>query len=210
MKPAIRLYLMTALPIMWGIAGCGPVSESCIASLDSFRAESESIFLTSDPSPFSEEFRKEFAGLSFFEPNESYCIEATFELNDEAKTVDYPAFNDKTIPFRQYGTFRFEIAGEAQSLVAHQRMDLPENKRQWLLIMFRDLTNGEETYGGGRYIQVDLPSNASTRIDFNRATNPYCAYEAQLTCPVPPLENWLKVRIPAGEKDYSRHSASDT
>ena len=210
MNTTARLYLLTASPLIWGIAGCGPVTESCVGSLDSFRAESESIFLTSDPSPFSEEFRKEFAGLSFFEPNESYCVDASFELNSQAKTVDYPAFNNKTIPFREYGTFRFEIAGEPQSLVAHQRMDLPEAKRQWLLIMFRDLTNGDETYGGGRYIQVGLPTDTNAKIDFNRAANPYCAYEAQLTCPVPPLENWLKVRIPVGEKDYSRAGSNDT
>ena len=141
---------------------------------------------------------------------EERTSEATFELNGQEKTVDYPAFNNKTIPFRQYGTFRFEIAGEPQSLVAYQRMDLPEDERQWLLIMFRDLTNGDETYGGGRYIQVDLPTNPGTKIDFNRAASPYCAYEAEFICPVPPLENWLKVRIPAGEKDYLQHGSSDT
>ena len=168
------------------------------------------MFRSTDPSPFSEEFRSQFTGLDFFEPDESYCIEATFYVDEQAKTVNYPAFNGKTIPFRQYGTFRLEIAGKSRDLVAHQRMDLPEEKRQWLLIMFRDLTNGEETYGGGRYIQVDLPAGDETRIDFNRAANPYCAYEAQLTCPVPPVENWLKVPIFAGEKDYKPHSASGT
>ena len=204
------VFLTTVSAVIMGITGCSPTSENCLDSLASFRTEGEAIFGSSGPSPFSEEFRNQFTGLYFFEPDESYCIEATFELDEQTKTVDYPAFNGKTIPFRQYGTFRFEIAGESQTLVAHQRMDLPEEKRQWLLIMFRDLTNGDETYGGGRYIQVDLPAGIETRIDFNRAANPYCAYEAQLTCPVPPLENWLKIRILAGEKDYKPHSASGT
>jgi uncharacterized protein (DUF1684 family) len=207
---AIRLFLLTASPVILGITGCGAVSSSCTDTLEPFRTESESFFLTADASPFSEEFRKEFSGLSFFEANEIYCVDSSFELDEQSETVDYPAFNNKTIPFRQFGTFYFEIDGKPQSLVAHQRMDLPEEERQWLLIMFRDLTNGDETYGGGRYIQVDLPVSPGTKIDFNRATNPYCAYEAQFTCPVPPLENWLKVRLPAGEKDYARHGATGT
>ncbi len=210
MNIAIRLFLLTASPVILGITGCGAASNSCTDTLESFRAENVSYFLTADGSPFSEEFRKEFSGLSFFETNETYCVDSSFELDEQSETVDYPAFDNKTIPFRQFGTFYFEIDGKPQSLVAHQRMDLPEEKRQWLLIMFRDLTNGDETYGGGRYIQVDLPVSPGMKIDFNRATNPYCAYEAEFTCPVPPLENWLKVRIPAGEKNYSRHGATDT
>jgi len=192
------------------MTGCGAVSGSCTDTLESFRAESESYFLTEDSSPFSEEFQKEFAGLSFFEANDAYCVNASFELDEESETVDYPAFDNKTIPFRQFGTFSFEIDGKPHSLVAHQRMDLPEENHQWLLIMFRDLTNGDESYGGGRYIQVDLPISPGTKIDFNRAMNPYCAYEAEFICPVPPLENWLDVRIPVGEKDYSQHGASST
>ena len=210
MNIAIRLFLLTASPVILGITGCGAASNSCTDTLESFRAENVSYFLTADGSPFSEEFRKEFSGSSFFEADDSYCVNSSFELDEQSETVDYPAFNSKTIPFRQFGTFYFEIDGKPQSLVAHQRMDLPEENRQWLLIMFRDLTNGDESYGGGRYIQVDLPVSLRTRIDFNRAMNPYCAFEAEFTCPVPPLENWLKVRIPAGEKDYSPHGASGT
>ena len=210
MNTIARLCILTVLSVICVTTGCAPAHESCTDSLDSFRADNESLFLPSAPSPFSEEFRLKFAGLSYFEADESYCVDATFEQIVDAKTVDYPAFNDKTIPFRLYGTFEFEIEGEPMSLVAHQRMDLPEAKRQWLLIMFRDLTNGDETYGGGRYIQVDVPTDSKTKIDFNRATNPYCAYEAQLTCPVPPLQNWLKVRISVGEKDYSQNKANGT
>jgi uncharacterized protein (DUF1684 family) len=81
-------------------------------------------------------------------------------------------------------------------------MDLPKTERQWVLIPFRDETNGDETYGGGRYLQVDLPISSATTLDFNRAFNPLCAYDSKFTCPIPPADNALKVSIPAGEKSY--------
>ena len=94
---AIRLFLLTASPVILGITGCGAVSSSCTDTLEPFRTESESFFLTADASPFSEEFRKEFSGLSFFEANETYCVDSSFELDEQSETVDYPAFNNKTM-----------------------------------------------------------------------------------------------------------------
>jgi uncharacterized protein (DUF1684 family) len=178
-------------------------AESCTDSLDSYRTENETYFLRSEESPFSEEFKTNFAGFSYFQGDEQYCVDATFELINNGKTIDYPTFDGKTIPFRKIGVFRFSLEGATQALTANQRMDLPESQRQWALVMFRDRTNSFETYGGGRYLQIDLPIQAETTIDFNRSANPYCAYQATFVCPVPPVENWLKVRIPAGEKDYS-------
>jgi len=113
-----------------------------------------------------------------------------------------PTYNEKSIPFREYGVFEFRVDGVGYSLTAYQRMDLPEEERQWVLVPFKDKTNGHETYGGGRYLEIMLPIDARTEIDFNRAANPWCAYDPRYTCPVPPLENWLSLPIEAGEKMF--------
>jgi uncharacterized protein len=178
-------------------------AESCLDSLDEYRVEKEAYFLNSDESPFDEAFRESFAGFSYFDSDKTFCLDATFEHIDDSRTVDYPTFDNRTIPFRRYGIFHFEFEGEPLSLVAFQRMDLPEAERQWVLVMFRDRTNGNGSYSGGRYLQIDLPIAADTVIDFNRADNPYCAYLPQFACPVPPVENWLDISIPAGEMDYT-------
>ena len=73
-----------------------------------------------------------------------------------------------------------------------------------LFFMFKDETNRKETYEAGRYLYGDFPSDGKVILDFNQSHNPYCAYTNYSTCQIPPLQNWLKVSIPAGEKKYQR------
>lgn len=151
-----------------------------------------------------------FSGFTYFDDDESYCVDAKYDLSNNTQTVEFPTFNKETIPFREHGVFRFEIAGNTLALTAFQRMDLPEGRRQWVLVAFRDLTNGKETYGGGRYLEINLPIDSTTILDFNRAANPFCAYQPDFACPMPPIENWLKLRIPVGELNYVGDKEGDT
>jgi uncharacterized protein (DUF1684 family) len=186
-------------------AGTASAAATCLDSLETYRAKKADEFLKSADSPFSAAFRKEFAGFSYYDGDAAYCVDAEYVPLSGSRTVDYPAFNGKTIPFRKAGVFHFRLMDRPQSLVAFQRMDLPEDQRQWLLVMFKDPTNGKGTYGGGRYLQIDLPVREHTVLDFNRADNPLCAYQEQFACPMPPAENWLRIAIPVGEKDYTGH-----
>ena len=113
------------------------------------------------------------------------------------------AFNGKSIPFRKYGVLHFQLGGATQSLTAYQLMDLPPQQRNWVLIPFQDRTNGHETYGGGRYLQLDFPIRTHVELDFNRAFSPLCAYDSKFTCPVPPPGNRLRILVPAGEKAHA-------
>ena len=124
-------------------------------------------------------------------------------LAKEEKEFKMAAFNGKTIAYRKYGVFRFQLGGAMQALTAYQRMDLPEAERNWALIPFQDRTNGKETYGGGRYLELYFPIGAHTELDFNRAYNPLCAYDSKFTCPMPPPENRLRIAVTAGEKAYA-------
>lgn len=175
---------------------------SCLDSLAAHRAQIETDYLKSADSPFDKELKVGFAGFSYFAGDRAFCVPASFEPSADRKVFAMPSFNGKTLPFRKYGVFHFQLGGAQRSLSAYQRMDLPTDQRQWVLVPFRDLTTGHESYGGGRYLQVDLPLPAQLTLDFNRAFNPLCAYKSVFTCPIPPAENWLKMRIPAGEKAY--------
>ncbi len=94
----------------------------------------------------------------------------------------------------------FELEGLTRRLLLLQASDEPDKKKFFLA--FADETSGESTYGGGRYINLRQDGSRSITIDFNLAYNPYCAYNPDFACPIPPKENILDIAIPAGEKNY--------
>lgn len=123
------------------------------------------------------------------------------ELLDEFKNM-LESSTERTPIYRRYGYIYFELNGKKCRLTAYQNMELikKEEYKNYLFIPFRDGTSGVESYGGGRYLDVTIPENETITIDFNLAYNPYCAYSYRYSCPVPPEENTLKIRIEAGEK----------
>jgi uncharacterized protein (DUF1684 family) len=100
--------------------------------------------------------------------------------------------------FRRVGTLEFTLNGQPLSLTAFVSASSPTVDR--LFVPFNDLTSGTETYGAGRYLDLDRTASGMYAMDFNVAYNPYCYYNPTYVCPLPPPENRLKVRIEAGEK----------
>ena len=96
------------------------------------------------------------------------------------------------------GVARFDVAGEEVTLTLY------DTGHPGYFLPFRDATSGTETYGAGRYLDLDRNPDGTLLIDFNLAYNPLCAYNDSYSCPLPPIENWLSVPIRAGEKDFSR------
>ena len=99
------------------------------------------------------------------------------------------------------GIVHFKLGGKLLSL----EPILESGNSKELFFIFKDATNGKETYEGGRFLYADLPQGEHVILNFNRAHNPYCAYSPFSTCPLPPPQNWLKIPIPAGEKKYTLH-----
>jgi len=175
--------------------------DPCALDLESHRKSVDDEFATFD-APLTSEQKAVFAGLDYYAGDSSFCIAAEFTRTVDTEIFDMPTFDEASLPFQEYGTFTFEIGGETQTLTGYQRMDLPEDSRQWALIPFKDATNGRDTYGGGRYLHINLPIQSHTSIDFNRAFNPWCAYDPGYVCALPPAKNWLRVSIDAGEKSF--------
>jgi hypothetical protein len=145
---------------------------------------------------------KEFAGIETFPIDSTWRIEAAFEPNNPPKLIEIPTILNTIDEQPSPGALVFNIAGKACRLEATGKMADEE-----LFVIFADQTNGKETYGAGRFIYVATPgASGKTIIDFNKAYNPPCAFTEYATCPLPPEQNQLAVRIAAGEKNYA-HAA---
>lgn len=142
------------------------------------------------------EILKTFEGVERFPVNEDWRIYAEFEPFDPPIEIDIPTI---------IGTIEKEFSpGKLVFNINNKEFELfPTKSGNGLFIVFADLTSGEETYGAGRFLYTDFPdSNNIVILDFNKAYNPPCAFSKYATCPLPPKENYLKVRITAGEKNY--------
>lgn len=101
-----------------------------------------------------------------------------------------------------YGSATFLIDGNEYSLNIYQSHQLKDTEefKNYLFVPFKDLSNGGESYGGGRFIDLSIPEGNTIIIDFNQSYNPYCAYSTRYSCPIPPKENFLNIKVLAGVK----------
>ncbi len=175
--------------------------------------------IVADRKTKNEEFRTEisplppdewehFPGLTYYEPSEAYHVAARLDVAARPDTVRIAASQSNDVrTMLRYGVFQFSIGDKACTLAAYKHTG-PEAMRYptLLFVPFQDQTTGSETYYAGRYLDVDIqPGTADYYLDFNRAYNPYCAYNESYSCPLVPAENILPVAIRAGEKNYDKH-----
>lgn len=144
--------------------------------------------------------------LTFYPVQEQYRITASFERTENSPWFLMNSTGAERKQYRVYGIIRFNLHDTAVELRIYQSRSLlgSEKYREHLFIPFTDKTSGYETYGGGRYIDLNIGniSNNTYVIDFNKAYNPYCAYATGYNCPIPPAENDLPVAVKAGELNY--------
>ena len=114
---------------------------------------------------------------------------------------------DRLPEYVKYGDVSFELFGKSYSLNIYRNLDIvnKEGYEDYLFLPFLDDTNGVESYGGGRYIDFDIPIDNYLIIDFNTAYNPYCTYNEKYSCPIVPRENYLPLEIKAGIKAFAKN-----
>ena len=184
------------------LASLTTADDSYLASIGNHRSTIDAEFRDVETSPLPDPDIETFTGLSYFPIDPSLRVPAEFQPAEDTATFRMPSFDDKFIDFAQYGHLSYVRDGVEVRLTLFQRMDIGDLGKTFALIPFRDGTNGATTYSGGRYIELTLPLSDSPVVDFNLASNPYCAYDDGFSCPIPPKENWLDFPIPAGEKAY--------
>ncbi len=161
-----------------------------------------------EKSPLADKDLVSFKGHQFFKIDTAFRVNATIVLSNSQEEIPFKTTSDKIKMHTKYADLHFTIKGEPFVLSVYQSKDLMKTKEyaDYLFLPFIDATTGEETYGGGRYIDLQLPkSGHSIIIDFNKAYNPYCAYATGFSCPKVPVENELKIKILAGVMYVKSH-----
>jgi uncharacterized protein (DUF1684 family) len=157
--------------------------------------------------PYAPLDSNDIRGVHFFEPDPAYVCKCSFKKLDQPQAFKMATYAGTVKDYIIYANLDCPINGENHELELYRSlraMSMPMY-RNLAFLPFRDLTNGESTYGGGRYIDVKLDTLDSDfiTIDFNKTYNPYCAYSDGYFCPIPPIANHLEIAIKAGEKNYT-------
>ena len=153
----------------------------------------DEFFARGGESPLTDDQRRAFTGLPYFDPDPSFHFEVTLDRAASGPSEEIQTSTGDVQQLFRAGTLRFDIGGTEVSLVAYEQ-------GHELFIPFRDATSGKETYGAGRYLDAEPREDDAYDLDFNRAYAPYCAHDDAWSCTLPPPENTLSVPVEAGER----------
>jgi len=175
-----------------------------IKEIKSFQDTLNKEFSTPEESPLTLVDQKTFEGLAYFPIDEKYRVEASFIRTPNEKPFKMATTTSRKPIYIKYGEAHFTIDNKQVVLEIYQNQNLKLKKgyENYLFLPFTDETNGGESYGGGRFIDLRIPNDNMIIIDFNKAYNPYCAYNYVYSCPKPPEENSIPLKINAGVKTY--------
>lgn len=179
-------------------------AQNFSADIAKHRENYKADFIKDQNSPLKE---KDLQDLHFFEADSTYQITGNVNLLKNQKSFQMPTYDGTSKEFIRYAKVNFKLNGKDLELTLYRSIGLMINPiyKNLLFLPFTDETTSLTTYGGGRYIDLDITAIKKNKItiDFNKAYNPYCAYSDGYRCPVPPEENDLPISILAGEKNYT-------
>lgn len=195
-----NIFLLYCTLFAWFTSDAQQDSAAVIKNIIQFQNELNKEYKSPGTSPLPKEKREAFTQINFFTINPQYNVNAMFTRTPDEKVFNMPTSGNEKKVYVKYAEVTFSLLGQGYKLNVYQSIELMQNRkyRKYLFIPFRDATSGKETYGGGRYIDLTIPSTDSVIIDFNKAYQPYCAYTEGYNCPIPPKENYLPVKIEAG------------
>ena len=162
------------------------------------RAEIDAFMRGASESPIPAARRAAFQALPYYPIDEQYRVPAALRVARSDEIIEMSTSTGKPRRMRRIGTLAFTLKGQPLTLTAFAEADDTALRR--LFVPFGDLTSGMATYQGGRYLDLDLKGSGVYELDFNRAYHPFCVFNPEYECPVPPRENRLKVPILAGER----------
>jgi hypothetical protein len=196
----MRFLSVLFLLLFAGQTSFAQSDAAAISQIEMFQSQLNADYKNPEESPLPTEGIPHFKGHQFFKVDLKYRVKASVERLANQDTVSFPTTAGK---FKQYIPFvklSFKIDDTLNVLYAYQSVALmqKEEYKDFLFLPFTDKSNGFGSYGGGRYIDLRIPSGDEMIIDFNQCYNPYCAYSNAFNCPIPPEVNRLKMAIPAG------------
>lgn len=192
------LFLIPIITLLayFSIPTAKPVEETG-ANVLKIRNDKDAAFKGGEESPIK--VKASFKGLKYYPFNKDYIVDFVLEKAEKAETVELKMTDGTTEKLIFFGFIKADFKSFTLKLKLYQHEDGN------FFLPFKDKTAPTETYGGGRYLDLPLTTvkNNRLRVDFNLAYNPYCAYNEEFACPIPPAENILPIRIEAGEKLFN-------
>ena len=191
--------------IYYSLPKTAATDKAYAAQVYQARRQKNQQFRTAATSPLTAAQKAGFDSLRYFAPDVNYRVEAHLHRTAATPTLTLARNDGGTDAYRHYADVDFTLPGQTQQ----QRLQLlqkvsPAGAQEPLFLPFADATNGPQTYGGGRYLDLPAPAPGAEEItlDFNAAYNPFCAYNPEYSCPLPPAENRMSVAIEAGEQAF--------
>ncbi|MFC5193203.1 DUF1684 domain-containing protein [Algoriphagus aquatilis] len=205
MKSSHILIVVVSFVVLAAVAYMFTAAESPEAYNEKVEKERERQFKFikfNVESPLNEEQRRSFQLLTFYDINPLYRVKARLIPIENKKVREVPLTDGSKEKYIEHSYAEFELGGQTNKLLLLQ--SVKETDMRNFFLAFADETSGKETYGGGRFLNVRQDGKNSITIDFNLAYNPYCAYNPDYACPLPPKENLMTIAIEAGEKNYDK------
>ncbi|OIQ18615.1 MAG: hypothetical protein BM557_06735 [Flavobacterium sp. MedPE-SWcel] len=180
--------------------------ECSEAKAMAFQKEINSDYANPDKSPLTKKDLKHFTALDFYTIDTDFCVKAKLVRTPDEKPFEMATTTARKPIYVKYGELHFTLKGKKCKLDVFQNVTLAkiDKYKDSLFLPFTDLTSGNGSYGGGRYIDLIIPKGNTMIVDFNTAYNPYCAYNHDYSCPIPPSQNDVLVEIKAGVKEYKK------
>jgi len=180
-------------------------ADGYVADLRANREEKDDFFAEHPQSPIPPEHREGFSGLDYFDPAPGYRVEASVTVHDDPEPVPMETSDGNEVRYVRLATFAVDLDGRTHELYGYKQR--PEDDDEPVFVPFRDKTTGQESYRGGRYLELhpeeELVDGDVVTLDFNLAYTPFCAFTETFSCPLPPEENWLDAAVRAGERGWS-------
>lgn len=200
-KSVLLSFLLVVL-----ISCSQPEKDPIVEGIKGFQQKLNLEYADIKTSPLTKEDAIRFSSLEFFPIDKKYYVKAFFKRTPNEKPFDMLTTTSRLAKYVKYGEATFNLEGKKQKLAIYQSLSLKEKPeyKDYLFLPFTDKTSGKESYAGGRYIDLKIPKGDSIVIDFNKAYNPYCAYNHKYSCPIPPKGNYLDVAVKAGVKKYKK------
>ena len=199
-KIAYLVGIVIVFAIIYYSMGGGGNDQAYMEKVADVRAERVRFLKSSEQSPF-QQFDKKYQPVSYFEIDSKYKVRANLERISSPVRMAVQNSDGTSITYSKFAYATFKLEGQDLRLLILKPAGFGALPNTYFTA-FADDTSGESTYGGGRYLDLEIGKSDNIEIDFNLAYNPYCAYVSEYSCPLPPAENVLPLKIEAGEKAF--------
>jgi uncharacterized protein (DUF1684 family) len=198
------------LCILSVLFSCNSQGKRALLGKTEYQQKLNASYKDASKSPLKKKDLKQFRGLAFFPVDTTFIVTATLVKIANAPTFEMATTTDRKPLYKEYGTLNFLIKGKACELTIYRSQDdlRDEKYKDYLFLPFTDATSSDESYGGGRYMDVmttDENADGTIELNFNNTYNPYCAYNDKYSCPLTPRKNHLDVAIKAGIMVFEKH-----